>query len=263
MRISKGGCTIESVEAWFACAPPKRGRAQWKDGRSAKELAKAWFSVGSGVSIPEEFLCLLNSSRTLGSVSLCEAWPEVAVRFDPFRGEPRNCDLLVRGISDRGPVMVSVEAKADERFGDLVGASFDAAAKRHKSNAPERMRRLAKAVLGKEVEEIRSLRYQLLYATAATLSAAEKHGAQTAIFIVHEFVTALTEEAKHRQNNLDFQNFVSVLSAGEIEHIQQGHLLGPLRVPGNDNVSGKLDLYIGKAVRNTVASPSPPGDMAA
>ena len=40
---SQDGKPIRSVEDWFRFAPPKRGAEQWRDGRSAKELARAWF----------------------------------------------------------------------------------------------------------------------------------------------------------------------------------------------------------------------------
>jgi hypothetical protein len=36
------GGEIASMWSWFASAPPKGGERQWKDGRSAKELARAW-----------------------------------------------------------------------------------------------------------------------------------------------------------------------------------------------------------------------------
>jgi len=44
------GRAILSVEDWRTYAPPKRGDVQWKDGRSAMELAKAWFGGGVGRS---------------------------------------------------------------------------------------------------------------------------------------------------------------------------------------------------------------------
>ena len=43
MRIHKSGHEILSVEDWFKYAPPKKGELQWKDKRSAKELAQSWF----------------------------------------------------------------------------------------------------------------------------------------------------------------------------------------------------------------------------
>jgi len=50
---SSDGKPIRSIDDWFNLAPPKKGRKQWKDGRSAKELAKAWFRTGRA-KVPEE-----------------------------------------------------------------------------------------------------------------------------------------------------------------------------------------------------------------
>ena len=52
------GRAILSVEDWRTYAPPKRGDVQWKDGRSAMELAKAWFR-GGVLAAPEELLTAL------------------------------------------------------------------------------------------------------------------------------------------------------------------------------------------------------------
>jgi hypothetical protein len=44
---------IIDLDSWFAHAPPEKGTAQWKDGYSAKEQAKAWLRSGRPM-IPEE-----------------------------------------------------------------------------------------------------------------------------------------------------------------------------------------------------------------
>jgi hypothetical protein len=177
MKITKNGREIRSVDDWFNIAPPKKGRKQWVCGRSAKELAKAWFPAAGVISAPQEFFDLINSSETLGSVRLCEGEPEVKVKFDDFGGETRNCDLVMRAVSGIGRVEISVETKADEPFSKLVGESFDQGARSPNSNVPKRICRLASAVLGRKVEDIRDLRYQLLYGTAAALSVAKQRGA--------------------------------------------------------------------------------------
>jgi hypothetical protein len=201
--------------------------------------------------IPHELSSLLTSSPALANLTLCEASPEVVIRFDPFGGEPRNCDLLVRGVCGIGNVIISVEAKADETFNETVGKSYDAAMVRPGSNAPERMRRLAQAVLGANVEAVRDLRYQLLYGTAAALSAAKQHGAATAVFVVHEFITERTDDIKHQKNSTDLNDFLRTLTGDQSARLDPGQLVGPFRVPGNDDIPKEVVLFIGKAVRNT------------
>lgn len=47
------GLKISNLTDWFQHAPPAKGEAHWVDGRSAKELAKAW--TQSGVpTVPKE-----------------------------------------------------------------------------------------------------------------------------------------------------------------------------------------------------------------
>jgi hypothetical protein len=182
MEIAKGGRVIGSVGEWFSIAPPKRGREHWVDGRSAKELAKAWFPFSGTASVPREIKILLNSSNVLGAIKLIDAEPESIVRFDAFRGEPRNCDLLARGQSDLGTVVVSIEGKADEPFGKLIGEEFDAGVARSGSKLPDRMRLLTMGILGRTVEQSRELRYQLLHGIAGSITAAKSRGARIAIF---------------------------------------------------------------------------------
>lgn len=194
---------------------------------------------------------LLKSSRLLDDIRLCDAEPEVLVSFDPFKGGDRNCDLLVHGVCKRGKLVISVEAKADERFDSSVGRKFDIGERTERSKLPERIRRLTSAVLDKSVAECRELRYQLLQGTAAALSAAAKHEAAIAIFVVHEFVTECTGDANHQKNAEDLNRFVSALSGVANQQVRDGVLLGPFLVPGNAYIPASVQLFIGKATRNT------------
>jgi hypothetical protein len=119
MRISKNGKPIESVESWFELAPPKEGLRQWVDQRSAKELAKALCDSGA-VVVPQELTRLFNSNPSLGAIEMIEGWPEHKITLDSFRGETRNADLAALAKGNDGTVAVTVEAKADEPFGELV-----------------------------------------------------------------------------------------------------------------------------------------------
>jgi len=250
MKISKHGHDITSVCDWFAYAPPKKRKAHWVDGRSAKELAKVWFPTKGKMSVPEELSSLLVSSNALGSVKLCYGEPEVTVPFDSFRGEKRNCDLLVHGVCDLGKISISIEAKADEKFGKTIGEEFDAGGRKPRSNVPERIRLLCDAVLHRSVHESRDVRYQLLYGVAAALSAAQQHGATVAVFVVHEFVTTLTKGINHASNRADLDRFVHVLSGDVDAHLHAGQMLGSIRVRGNSYIPGNVDLYLGKIMRD-------------
>jgi hypothetical protein len=198
MRIfSQCGEQIMSVEDWLAKAPPKRGIRQWKDYRSAKELAKSWFRMPDP-SPPQELLLFLQRSFPLGDVTLIEAYPECVVALDRFSGEHRNADLVVLGAAMSQKLAISIEAKADEPFADqLVGQYYD----RHRtvpgSNLPARIDGLTRALFNTELDvRTRSLRYQLLHATAGALIEAKKRHADVAVFLVHEFISDQLDPGK-------------------------------------------------------------------
>lgn len=250
MRIAKGDRVISSVEDWFAIAPPKKGAQQWVSGRSARELAEAWFPSPGEPSMPSELAALMNSAPDVGLVTLQEAEPECSVRFDDLRGEPRNCDLAVIGKAALGLVAVSIEAKADESFGKTVVKELKAAEGRV-SDLAERIRRLSRALFGlPDSHSILGLHYQLIHGTAAALSFAQQRRADCAVFAVHEFVTNLTEDSKHKANAQALDKFVEFLTIGDIRSVPEGRLLGPFKVPGNKHIPGEMPLYVGKAMRN-------------
>src|SRR5450755_1827509 len=95
MRIHVAGQDINTVEQWYEHAKPKRGELHWKDGRSAKELARAWCGTEVGVCIPVGIADLLLSHKDTCDLILTEGTPESRIRFDEFRGQPRNADLAM------------------------------------------------------------------------------------------------------------------------------------------------------------------------
>jgi hypothetical protein len=235
---------IEGVEGWFLNAPPKKGTVQWKDGRSAKELARAWFRP----SMPEELCRLPDSCPEFQGFHAEEAIPEYQIRLDDFGGEPRNADLLVMGCCADGPGLLTIEAKADEEFGPLVGAYYNEKSG-SRSKVPERIRLLIQAMFGCDLNESPGLlRYQLLHGAAATLIEAKNRKAKLAAFIVHEFLSEKTQPEKVQKNGQDLRYFISLL--GTEVH---GGLTGPCMVPGNQFVPNDIPLFLGKASTNREA----------
>ncbi len=103
---NRHGRRIESVEEWRVYGAPA-SETHWKDGRSAKELAKAWIE-GSG---PTDLARLLAAQAELAGLTITSATAEAQIAFDEFPGGKRNHDLLVRGRVAGGEVVVGVEAK--------------------------------------------------------------------------------------------------------------------------------------------------------
>ena len=106
-----GNRRLTSIDDWHRFAPPKR-EVHWKDGRSAKECARAWMAAASRMQPDIE--------RTIAACPDVEpllrwrAEPEARVTIDSFRGEQPNIDVLLVAEDERGPVDVAIEDKADE-----------------------------------------------------------------------------------------------------------------------------------------------------
>jgi hypothetical protein len=246
MRINKSGHEIRSVEDWFRYAPPKMGERQWKDKRSAKELAKSWFR--SGTPNPPVELVALMGARFGTAVTFDEAEPECIIELDDFAGEHRNCDLVVLCNVGVRRLVISVEGKADEPFGDVVGEYYDRKTGSG-SNVPARISQLSKALFGRVPDEaIRKLRYQLLHAAAATLIEAGANEAEMGLLLVHEFRSTSLNRDKLAQNDADWRYFVQAFPELTAARIEENQIHGPVGVPGGGRVPHSLPLHLGKLV---------------
>ncbi len=239
---------IHSVEDWFLIAPPKEKEKHWVDGRSAKELAKAWFPKPRHEETPREFKELLESRPEISGIEFEEAEPELVTHFDNCGGEGRNADLVLLGQANGKKILVSVEAKADEEFGLYATDHIRKRKMVEGSRVPERFSLMCQGLFARKEPEACDLRYQLLTATCGTLVEAEKRGADIAVFVIHEFI-GKTKDKKMRKNSDDLNRFIQVLSSGKAKSILPGQLLGPFYVPGNKYFPGKIPLYIGKCRR--------------
>jgi hypothetical protein len=260
MRINKSGHDILSLDDSFKYAPPKMGELHWKDNRSAKELAKAWFR--KGIPKPPEELVALLKDKFGTEITFDEAKPECVIRLDDFDGEHRNCDLVVLCKVGAQRIAINVEAKADEPFGNLIGKYYEQTVdSRQKvpapqsntpprpSNVPARIQALSKAMFGREPDEtIRKLRYQLLHAAAAALIEAKLNDAELGLFLVHEFRPANPNKSKAMQNATDWENFVHTFPELANNRIEENQILGPVSVPGGGRVPTSLPLYLGKLI---------------
>jgi hypothetical protein len=235
---------IYTVDDWFHLAPPAGGARRWVDGRSAKELAKAWCGRGSDSAVPIELQELLKTHPDIDGAAIFEAFPERKVRFDDIPGEPRNADLVCIAERANQRIAISIEAKADEPFGELVS---DVLKTPRPSRRPERVKRLCQALFGRQPSELSSigeLRYQLLYGVAAALAYASQVDASRALFVVHEFVSPSSITERLEVNERDLNNFLKLLAPDAIPLAQR--LYGPVRIPGNEFIPGDIPLYLGK-----------------
>lgn len=185
------GGAITDLSSWLEQAPPEKGLAQWVDGYSAKEQAKAWFRTG-GPAVPTE-ICAAITALGLPDAELVEAWPEHKTPFDDL-GRSRQHDLLaVVNSGGRPAFVVGVEAKACESFDTLV-------AERSKAEAPSKKRKrcnlLSQALFGRKVmaedhdeildAELAGHGYQLWTSAVGTIVETQKRGLDEAVLVIHQ-----------------------------------------------------------------------------
>jgi hypothetical protein len=258
MQITKNSHLIGSIEDWFTHAPPRGGTRHWRDGRSAKECARAWYGADPYPCVPSELQALLNSHPDVAGARVESATPEHRVAFDKL-GEPRNSDLVAIASHPRGNVAISVEAKADESFDRIVTAVLRAVARRiandEHTNHVRRIQDLSSALLPPwraGLPHLGELHYQLLTGVAGALRYALDERATAAVFVVHEFVHPGLSPEKLATNAACLDRFVARVSDGKVAPLKVGTLVGPLQVPGAPLFGAGMapPLYIGKARRD-------------
>jgi hypothetical protein len=258
--IRKSDVEIRTLADWRLYASPRGGDAQWRDYRASKELARAWCPDGLGPTVPLETRALLASRSEFAGFEIAEALPDHHVRFDNLPGEPPTVDLMAVGKVADEEFILGVLGKGDEPFGAFISDELVAAARRSAREIPVssfyRITRLADALLQPRIggePHLGELRYQLLTSIAGVLAHATTRSVRRAVFMVHEFRTHMTDDSLLADNQRDFERMVERLTNSDVRVVPMNHLVGPFGVPGNDFVSGEVELYMGKVRRELLA----------
>ena len=204
MKFKDNG--IYDLSSWKALAPPMGGDKQWKEGRSALELAR--YMTHSYPYIPEEIeKFLLNFTAPDAEFEWRAEYVTSFASFGLGRGEGRNHDAFLKN-SD---IVIGIEGKADEPLGSQrVGEAIKGAGE----NKLHRINSMVQMLFGESAENHKNIRYQLLTAATATLLEAKKHNIQKAMFIIIVFKKrGCYQENKIQKNNTDISNFLTEISA--------------------------------------------------
>lgn len=163
----------------------------WKDGKSAKELAKSWVAAEKTQrGLPPEVAELLDTDRDLEGATLLIGIPEHKVEL-PARGRPSQNDLwgLLRALS--GLVSMTVEGKSGEPFDRPLAEWLDGAS----PGKRERLQGLLD-LLEPQDEVPLDLMYQLFHRTASAIIEARRFRCPTALMLVHSFGGSADEESR-------------------------------------------------------------------
>jgi hypothetical protein len=235
---------------WRSTANPLRGHPDWVEhvdpknrqpGTSAPTLAASW-------SGPLDVLGALATQPELEGVILDRVVVEAKATFDSHRGNVRNHDLVLHGVTQQDEaVVVCVEAKAGESLGHTVTEQRKQAQRAQRVNdnsqAVARLDELLARLCRYPADDARSgaLRYQLLTAWAGTLSDAAE--AAHAVFVLHEFQTDERPDDRSAHNRNELDRFADAVLGCELPG-----RMAPwcARVPDVEHVNTKL--YIAHVV---------------
>ena len=211
LELKKKGKIIKSVDDWYNAAPPKNPSLHWKDGRSAKELAK--YMTSTKGYMPKEIENILTKLGCNTNITFYGE-PEAVTSLEG-RGGGRNHDLL---LVQRNEVVVGVEAKSDEDFGEVVhkelfgNNDYENLLDTVSDNKLKRVNSLYNDIYWFDFYKNMELRYQLLTATDGILKEAKKATASKAVLLVLTLKKEDCYKEKRVEANLqDLKNFVASL----------------------------------------------------
>lgn len=210
---------IVDLESWKTAFIEVDPKGNWKEGRSACTLAKYFttpnIEESDGIKKIKEYLEALGFSNPKFEYAEIEH----PSPFDEY-SSPRMQDLVIWGESEKGRILVCIEAKVDEEFGNEVlnqayknaKQEFD---KNPNSKRKARIEELCDKYLNVSAESINSepennIRYQLLYYLAGSICEAKEYG--NVVFMpIMVFKTDEYNKTEGDRNRKDYERFRKAL----------------------------------------------------
>jgi len=221
MKLNAHVNQIVDCDSWKQHRPPKKPDIQWKDGRSAKELAR--FVTTSLPDMPSE---IEGKLVTFVDETAVFDWDAEYVTELPGIGEGRNHDAVFFNED----IVVCIEAKADETLGNLIQEEMRNAS----VNKLGRISDLLKMIFKGGFKEYGNLRYQLLTASTGAILEAKKRGVKTVILLVIVFKSEEhTTKEKIENNNADIQRFLNATAAVDCNGLK--------KIPNNSDINLYFD----------------------
>jgi hypothetical protein len=230
---------ITSIEDWHIYCPPKEKYVQWQDKRSAKEMARYWMSKSKLL----QFHTFIQS--VLPGISFDYGIPEYKTKFDNFRN-PRQHDLFIFARNDSKRVLLFIEGKADEAYGNYLVKDELTKARQTVKKTPNsnKLNRIEKLIACfKDLPELLECRYQLLTWLIGSIEEAKREKTDTIFLISQEFHSEKTTPANIERNANDLNRFVNQISRGTIPEVNKNEISPPIVIEG-------IHCYIGKHVTN-------------
>jgi hypothetical protein len=231
---------IYDINQWKIECPPKNVSKQWKNGYSAYELASEYITNGS-LSI-ERFLL---STGVVSNLKINFAYPEYETKIDKY-GQGRVHDLLLLATQGTEDILISVEGKVNESFGNYDLSNYYLKSKIDmlnglNSNKCLRIEGILKKLFRDRIpKNISGIRYQLLTGLIGTLEEARNKNIKKAHFVIQIFNTNLSNKNKVYKNHKEINKLIKILSNNS-QNLGSNQIVGPYKFQDYQDI----ELYIG------------------
>lgn len=192
---------LTSEEEWKSLLV--KPASQWKDGKSAKELARYW---SSRECLPPEFQHLFGNEQ----IEILFIFPEYGISMPAQGGKSMN-DIYILAATETGYSVIMVEAKAGEPFDSLISDWYQAKSKNTDQgcNAFTRLNTILSELglekyAGEPYTAIGGYRYQLFHRTLGAIIEAKRVRANRAFVIIQSF-------ADDPMSLAEFMGFIGLL----------------------------------------------------
>ncbi|ADO82795.1 DUF6946 family protein [Ilyobacter polytropus] len=245
------GNIINNVTDWKNECPPKNVMKQWKKGYSAYELASEYV-INRSLSIQQLFL--LNGRGS--NLNIEFAYPEYQTKIDEY-GQGRVHDLLLLATHDSEDILISVEGKVNESFGNYDLSNYYLKSKIDMLNGQDsnkclRIEGILKKLFGTEIpKNISGVKYQLLTGLIGTLEESINRNIKKAYFIIQVFNTNFSDKNKIAANHKEMNKLIKILKdkgknlglciLQDYQNLDENQIVGPYILQDYQD----MELYIG------------------
>lgn len=217
---NKKGHIIKDLNDWEKAFIEVDDAKHWKEGRSALALAK-YFTyptiLGSdGISTLRKYL----QNIITNDFDFSKGEIEHESKFDTFKGKGRIQDLILWGEVSDLKVVICIEAKVDEAFGDSISKAYEYAEdilkNKPKSNCKRRIENLcSKYFPNDDIKTLDKIKYQLLHFLEGSIVEAKKIGGMVFMPIM-VFHTDSYDNQVGYENKNDYEAFINELNFEQI-----------------------------------------------
>ena len=211
---NKNNTVITDITSWKNAFIEVDNSKHWKEGRSAHSLATYFLSPALGMLKIKE--CL--NACGYGDVEYTHARIEHESRFDTYRSG-RMQDMVIWTLCGKCRIVVCIEAKVDETFGDTLSDAYNESLKYVKLHPASKRKARIEGLCQKylkiqpaEILEENGIRYQLLHYLAGSISEAKGYGNIVFMPIMVFKTSENYDFTKTKKNKEDYDAFMRTLN---------------------------------------------------